>query len=190
MRSVIPDRQSVRQSSSHTMQSPLSREPLDNDALWRMHQREVPKQVDPGGKTRDRWGSGNDARLSPMDVDRSTNNLTHLRPSTASDNHTVPSSRFTRPSTSISPPPQSSSPRAHEAQVFTRTTYLPQKGTNSNSTIEVLTRQMGMSATAANESSTSNGQSTMPAREPKVVPTSELIGVVTRAIDSEFSSTS
>jgi len=114
------------------------------------------------------------------------------------DNHTVPSSRFTRPTATldaVSPPSspspyqqqQPQSPVATETKVFSRPPLVHQKSSTSNSAIEALTRQMTLSSSmGGNDTSTTNGQPTIIVKDTKVTPSSELFGAVTRAKDSEF----
>lgn len=104
---------------------------------------------------------------------------------TSTDSHTVPSSRFTRPTTHIetsssSPPPTTQN---NEFQVFTRAPQLTQKISNGNGTIETLARQIGMPMINGNDAPSSNGQPIIVVKETKVTPSSELIGAVTRAKD-------
>ncbi len=106
-----------------------------------------------------------------------------VKPLTSVDSHTVPSSRFTRPSANIesisSPPPQT-----NDTQVFTRAPQLTQqRNSNSNNTIETLARQINTSAMNGNDTSSTNGQPTVVVKDTKVIPSSELIGAVTRAKD-------
>ena len=106
-----------------------------------------------------------------------------VKPTTSTDSHTVPSSRFTRPSTNIetiSP----ATPQVVETQVFTRAPQMTQqRNSNSNSTIETLARQIN-----GNDTSSTNGQSTVVVKDTKVIPSTELIGAVTRAKDGSYSS--
>ncbi len=151
-------------------------------------------------QTRDRWETSNDAQISSLDTNRSTiapqgreksfqkeilileNFFLVVKPFTSVDSHTVPSSRFTRPTANIetiSPPPS----QTNETQVFSRAPFLQQRNSNSNSTIETLARQINMSTMNGNDASSINGQPTVIVKDTKVIPSAELIGAVTRAKD-------
>lgn len=104
---------------------------------------------------------------------------------TSVDNHTVPSSRFTR-APANSEAPSSPPPQNHEPSVVFRQTPLAQRNSNPNGTIEHLARQMNMAVVNGNDSSTTNGQATIIVKEPKIVPPLELTGAVTRAKDGLF----
>lgn len=117
-------------------------------------------------------------------------------PSSTGDNHTVPSSRFTRPPAPVDATPsipsassqqqQPQSPPANEAKVFSRPPLAHQKSSTSNSGIEAVTRQMSLSSVAGNDTSTANVQPTIVVKDTKVTPSSELMGAVTRAKEGEF----
>lgn len=126
-----------------------------------------------------------------------------LKATPSVDNHTVPSSRFTRPpaaADAISPSPtpsphhypqqqqqqqqQPQSPRATETKVFSRPPLAHQKSIPSGSAVEALTRQISLS-TSGNDT-TANGQPTVLVKDTKITPSSELVGAVTRAKDSKY----
>jgi hypothetical protein len=139
---------------------------------------QIPKTAS-AGRPRDRWATPTDPQSPPA------------------DSQTVPSSRFTRPSITadaVSPPPvlspspqQSQSPRAPETKVFSRPPLVHQKSSTGNSAIEALTRQISLSSTGGNDTSTTNNQQTIIVKDAKVTPSTELLGAVTRAKDSQYS---
>lgn len=82
-----------------------------------------------------------------------------LKPLTTVDSHTVPSSSFTR----------SNNESRHA---------------NGHGAVETMTRQIGISTMNGNDGSLTNGtQQTIIVKDPKVTPSLELIGAVTRAKD-------
>lgn len=101
---------------------------------------------------------------------------------TPTDNHTVPSSVFKRVATTVDTLPHSPS-HVHETQVLPRTQFSHQKISNSNNAFETLARQISASTMNGNDISYTNGQSTIIVKDPKVIPSTELIGAVTRAKD-------
>jgi len=209
VKSSAGDRQSIRRSSAHNIPTTLKKEvelpkmpvpPPDSSAIRRMQNRweaetqqreaaaaksQVQKSASTG-RARDRWAAPADNQQAP--VAKGTPQ--------AVDNHTVPSSRFTRPApidTVSSPPPTSPqqqvpipplSPHATETKVFSRAPLVHQKSSTSNSAIEALTRQMSLSTMGPNETNNNNGQPTILVKDAKVTPSSELMGAVTRAKDS------
>jgi hypothetical protein len=131
------------------------------------------------GRPRDRWATSSDNQTPSV------------------DSHTVPSSRFTRPTVTtdtVSPPSSPSpyqqqppqSPRSNETKVFSRPPLVHQKSSTTSSGVEALTRQMSLSSMGGNDTSTINGQPTVLVKETKVTPSTELVGAVTRAKDSKF----
>jgi hypothetical protein len=105
-----------------------------------------------------------------------------MKPLTSIDSHTVPSSYFTRPSTNtetVSPPPY----HTNDTYVFSRTPYAYQRNLNSNSTNETLARQTDVSTMNGNDISSTNGQLAIRVKDTKVVPSTEFVGLVTRAKD-------
>lgn len=108
------------------------------------------------------------------------------KPLTPIDNHTVPSSRFTRPLSNVeassSPPPPAQN---LEGPVFTRAPQLIRRSSNGNGAIETFVRQIHVSTMNGNDPPSSNDQPTIVVKETKVIPSSELIGAVTRAKDGQ-----
>ncbi len=109
------------------------------------------------------------------------------------DSHTVPSSRFTRPTATVdafSPPPspsplqQPQSPHGNDTKVFSRPPLVRQR--SSGSGVEALTRQISLSSAGGNDASIANGQPTVLVKDTKVTPSTELVGTVTRAKDSKY----
>ncbi|CAF1974790.1 unnamed protein product [Rotaria magnacalcarata] len=180
-KSMIDNRQSMRSSASYTFEPNLSfkkkeqevPKPLpDNSAIRRMQDRweteilhrELPRTTLNEG-THNRWGANNDE----------PNHQQTLKPLTNLGNHIVPSSSFTRlPANNESV----SSPFNH------------QRPANNHSSIETLARQITVSTMHGNDGSLTNGQATIIVKEPKVIPSSELIGAVTRAKDGLQAATS
>ncbi|CAF3773395.1 unnamed protein product [Rotaria socialis] len=175
-KSMIDNRQSMRSSASYTFEPNLSfkkkeqevPKPLpDNSAIRRMQDRweteilhrELPRTA-PNEGTRNRWGANNDD---------SSHHQT-LKPLTNLGNHIVPSSSFTRLS-------------ANNESVSTP--FNNQKPTNNHSSIETLARQITVSTMHGNDGSLTNGQATIIVKDPKVIPSPELIGAVTRAKDGQ-----
>ncbi|CAF3366099.1 unnamed protein product [Rotaria socialis] len=217
VKSAAGDRISMRRCSSNAILTTPRKEqeapkPVpDSSAIRRMQNRweaetqqreaaaakaQIPKLASTG-RSRDRWATSNDTSAANVDTQRSNQQPSPLKAMPSSDVHTVPSSRFTRPSTSfdaVSPPATPShhqnnqqplSPRATEPKVFSRPPPAHQKTTTSTSAIEALTRQISLSSTGGNDATlTTNGQATILVKDAKVTPATELVGAVTRAKDS------
>lgn len=92
----------------------------------------------------------------------------------------MPSNQFTRPS-AAPVDPLSSSNHHTEPQIFSRTGLQQPKSPNSINRIEFFPR-----STPGQDSVTSNSQPAVTVKEARVTPSTELIGVVTRAIDSKY----
>ncbi|CAF3896572.1 unnamed protein product [Rotaria magnacalcarata] len=217
VKSAAGDRISMRRCSSNAIlttprkEQEVSKPVPDSSAIRRMQNRweaetqqreaaaakaQIPKSASIG-RSRDRWATSNDTSTANVDTHRSNQQSSPLKAMPPSDAHTVPSSRFTRPSTSfdaVSPPvtpsphqynQQPLSPRATEPKVFSRPPLAHQKTTTSTSAIEALTRQISLSSTGGNDATlTTNGQATILVKDAKVTPATELVGAVTRAKDS------
>jgi len=113
----------------------------------------------------------------------------------SADNHAAPFNRYPRPTpvdTVTSPPPPSTheqqplSPRGNDSKGFSRPPLVHQRSSGSSSAIEALQRQMSLSTMSPTDTVTTNGQSSVHVKEPKVTPSTEFHGAVTRAKDSKF----
>ena len=167
-------------------------------------QHEVPK-IGSIERARERWDGSNDAQTSSSnDTNRSMtapqrnkNKLSivinyisnetiflAIKPLTTVDSHTVPSSRFTRPSTTNETNGSPPSSQTNDIQVFSRVPLSQQKNSNSNNAIETLTRQINnMSAMNGNDTILTNGQPAVVVKDTKITPSIDLNGVITRAKD-------
>ncbi|CAF4346893.1 unnamed protein product, partial [Rotaria sp. Silwood2] len=228
IKSSTADRQSIRRCSSNSILTSQKKEqdvqekqipkippPPDSSAIRRMQNRwevetqqreaaaakaQVPKAPSTA-RQRDRWATPSDTSTLSVDANRANQQQQQpppLKSPPAVDAHTVPSSRFTRPSATVdavSPPPTPShhyhqqqqlpqSPRAPDTKVFSRPPLAHQKSTTSSSAIEALTRQISLSSASANDATIVNGQPTILVKDAKITPSTDLVGAVTRAKDS------
>lgn len=200
MKSLTADRQSMRYVATHSKtfsaydkpEQEVPRAPLPNthnvhrmQNRWdnEIHQRSASHTTLPQRRNNDRWGTNNETTSDSHRVTTtSTYQSSTVKPSTSSDNHSVPSNQFTRPS---APVDASSSSNHHaEPQIFSRTGFQQPKSPNSTNRIEFFAR-----STPGQDSITSNSQPAVTVKEARVTPSTELIGVVTRAIDSLHAAT-